>query len=103
MCRPSVMQKKRKTNRRGHREHREDGEEWKMQRVNSFSVFWISLCTLWLGGFNPPSAAPPRDEILRLVPDDAGLCLLVQNLRDQFDRFHQSPFADRMAASPIGR
>ena len=65
-------------------------------------AFWISLCSLCLCG-SISFAAHPRDEILRLIPDDAGLCLLVQDLRGQIDRLKASPFAARLAASPMGR
>jgi hypothetical protein len=40
---------------------------------------------------------------LRLVPDDSGICLLVQNLRDHAQSLQQSPFAERLAASSIGK
>jgi hypothetical protein len=48
-------------------------------------------------------AASPRDEILRLIPDDSGLCILVQDLRGAAERIQQSPFAKALANSPIGR
>src|SRR3954447_17568015 len=73
-----------------------------MRLGNSFSCYWLSLSLLALFVSSFSQAASPRDEILRLVPDDVGLCLLVQNLRDQLDRLHQSPFAERFART-IGR
>src|SRR5262245_42462385 len=65
-----------------------------------FPSLIVACLSLWC---SPVLAAPPRDELLRLVPDDAGLCLFVQNLRQQLDRLHASPFAEKLAASPIGQ
>jgi hypothetical protein len=48
-------------------------------------------------------SASPRDELLRLVPSDAGFCVVVQGLRDQVERLQKSPFAARVAASPYGQ
>lgn len=64
------------------------------------SLFWSALCALCLCG---SICASPRDELLRLVPDDAGLCVIVRDLRDQFDRLAKSPFAAHFAASPLGQ
>src|SRR5262245_16661108 len=58
----------------------------------------VSLC---LGGYS--YSASPRDELLRLVPDDAGFCVIVRDLREQFDRLAKSPFAAHFAASPLGQ
>jgi len=74
-----------------------------MRLGNSFSCFWLPFCLLGLFASSFSQAASPRDEILRLVPDDVGLCLLAQNLRDQLDRLHRSPFAERFAKTSIGR
>jgi hypothetical protein len=74
-----------------------------MRLGNSFFSTWLSLCLFCLFGYSSSQAASPRDEILRLVPDDAGLCLLIQDLRDQLDRLHRSPFAARLAKTSIGR
>jgi hypothetical protein len=46
-------------------------------------------------------AAAPRDELLRLVPDDVGLCLVVQDLRGHAAALNDSPFAARLRASPF--
>lgn len=51
----------------------------------------------------PAKAATPRDELLRLVPDEAGFCLLIQGLREHSARLTASPFAARFAASPYGK
>lgn len=47
-------------------------------------------------------AAAPRDELFRLVPEDVGLCVLVQDLRSHVDALAGSPFAARVRASFLG-
>src|SRR5262245_18779518 len=47
-------------------------------------------------------AATPRDELLRLVPDDVGFCLVVEDLRGHADAFLRSPFFEQLRASPLG-
>lgn len=41
----------------------------------------------------PAPATSPRDELLRLVPDDVGFCLVVQDLRGKAADLLASPFA----------
>jgi hypothetical protein len=65
-----------------------------------FSFLLPSLCSLCLCG---SISASPRDELLRLVPDDAGFCVVVRDLRDQLGRLARSPFAAQVAASPFGQ
>ena len=36
----------------------------------------------------------PRDELLRLVPDDTAICLVVQGLRERSKAVAESPFAE---------
>jgi hypothetical protein len=49
-----------------------------------------------------PAFATPRDEVLRLVPEDVGFCLVVQDLRDHVDALTGSPFAEQFDQSPLG-
>lgn len=51
----------------------------------------------------PVSAGSPRDELLRLVPEDVGFCLVIQDLRGHSQAFLQSPFANKLWESPIGK
>jgi hypothetical protein len=44
-------------------------------------------------------AGTPREELLRYVPDDAGFCLVVQNLRGQLRELAASPFGQRVRES----
>src|SRR5947209_5346975 len=46
--------------------------------------------------------AVPRDELLRLVPGDAGFCVVLNDLRGQLAQLQSSPFAARLAASHLG-
>ena len=50
-----------------------------------------------------PAAAPaaPRDDLLRLVPDDFTFCLVVQNLRDHAQSNEHSRFLMALAKSPL--
>jgi hypothetical protein len=48
------------------------------------------------------SAATPRDEALRLVPEDVGFCLVLQDLRDHAQALTDSPFVQQFQASPLG-
>jgi hypothetical protein len=44
-------------------------------------------------------AQTPRSELLRLVPEDVGFCLVVQDLRGHAEALSRSPFAAQLAAS----
>src|SRR5580704_6216586 len=69
-------------------------------RTTSRSIlFWISLCPLCLGG---ESFAAPRDELLRLVPGDAGFCVVLNDLRGQLAQLESSSFTARLRASRLG-
>src|SRR5690349_20665085 len=48
-------------------------------------------------------AASPRDELLRLAPQDAALVLVVQNARDHVRAASESPFAEWFPSSGLGR
>jgi hypothetical protein len=61
---------------------------------------WVVLSSLYpLCLCGETRSAPPRDELLRLVPADAGFCVVVQDLRSHLARLEQSPFAARLGAS----
>jgi hypothetical protein len=60
---------------------------------------WAVLAALLLAG--PLVAASPRDELLRYVPDDAGFCLVVQNLRGHAAEVLASPFARAWGKSSL--
>jgi hypothetical protein len=61
---------------------------------------WAALAALLLASRLP--AASPRDELLRYVPEDAGFCLVVQNLRGHAADLLGSPFARAWGRSPLG-
>jgi hypothetical protein len=47
-------------------------------------------------------SATPADQLLRLVPDDVGFCVVVQDLRDQLATLRSSPFWRAFWATPVG-
>lgn len=51
---------------------------------------------------SPAVAAPPRDELLRLVPEDVGFCVVVQNLKTHLDAVVNSPFVEQFVRSDVG-
>lgn len=66
----------------------------------------LCLSFLCLGFLLPAApfaaAASPREELLRLVPQDVGFCLLVQDLREHSQAFLQSPFLAKLCGTPLG-
>jgi hypothetical protein len=68
----------------------------------------VVLCAALAGwlAVAPPCRAQPaaaREDLLKLVPDDFGLCLLVSDLRGHADRWRQSGWAASFWQSPLGR
>jgi hypothetical protein len=59
----------------------------------------IAILTVW----SVPAVvtAGPRDDLLRLVPDDYTFCVVVQNLRDQAKADGESSFLKGLADSPF--
>ncbi len=55
-------------------------------------VFAVNL-SLW--------AVTPREELLRLVPDSVGFCLVVQDLRSHAAALQDSPFVEQLSRSPF--
>jgi hypothetical protein len=47
--------------------------------------------------------ASPRDELLRLAPEDAALVILVQNAREHYRNLNESPFAKWFPTTAIGK
>ncbi len=64
------------------------------------AVLWALLATAV--PVVPAWALSPRDELLRLVSDDVGFCLVVQDLRGHVNQLLQSPFVAKWRTSPIG-
>ncbi|HEV3386401.1 MAG TPA: hypothetical protein VG097_16380, partial [Gemmata sp.] len=53
--------------------------------------------------FAGTAQASPRDEILRVAPADAALIVLVQNARDHYRNLSESPFAQWLPTTAIGK
>jgi hypothetical protein len=66
-------------------------------KAHFLALAWA--CTLAL----PAPAAAPRDEVLRLAPDDFALVAVVQNLRDHTTAVMESPFAAWFPTSALGK
>lgn len=49
----------------------------------------------------PLRAATPRDELLRLVPDSVGFCVVLQDLREYAAAWQSSPLLDQLRRSPL--
>jgi hypothetical protein len=60
-------------------------------------------CVAVATGALPLQALTPRAELLRLVPEDVGFCLVVQNLREHSAAFQGSAFLEQFRASPLGQ
>jgi hypothetical protein len=53
--------------------------------------------------FTLPATAAPRDEALRLAPDNFALVAVVQNLRDHTTALSESPFASWFPTTALGK
>ncbi len=62
-----------------------------------------ALLLMLLAAAAAPAAAAPRDELLRLVPDDVGFCLLLQDLRGHAAALRDSPFVEQVRISSLGQ
>jgi hypothetical protein len=62
----------------------------------------LAAAALLCGAAAPLPAAAPRDELLRFVPDDVGLCMVLQDLRGHTARLLGSPFVAGLRGSPMG-
>src|SRR5262249_38691552 len=54
---------------------------------------------------SPSSAqvAAPRDELLRLVPPDAGVCLVVNDLRGHWPKIRDAAWMKQLRESTLGK
>jgi hypothetical protein len=68
--------------------------------IESHWLFAILLLVTFVPSAN---ASTPRDNLLRLVPEDVGFCLVIQDLRQHSDSFLRSPFVKKFLESPIGK
>lgn len=63
-----------------------------------FAVLLVALL------FTPLCVAnPATDELLRLVPGDAGFCVVIQDLRKHSQQLEESPFMAGFRDSPLGK
>ncbi|MFL5328611.1 MAG: hypothetical protein ACJ8C4_06825 [Gemmataceae bacterium] len=67
--------------------------------MKSLLGFLCALCVLC----GSTLAASPRDELLKLVPSDAGFVVVVQDLRGQINRLREGPFAKKFLQTASGK
>lgn len=66
-------------------------------------ITWLlAVCACFLLPAVYCVAATPRDELLRLVPEDVGFCLVVQDLRGHVAALRDSPFLEQLRTSRFG-
>jgi hypothetical protein len=66
----------------------------------------LSCCLLFTAIYLLPPAycrAAPRDDLLRLVPDDVGFCLVISDLRTHTDKLHDTPWIKAVRQSRLGQ
>jgi hypothetical protein len=61
----------------------------------------LRVTLLALALLSLPAAASPRDELLRIVPEDYTFCVVAQNLRDQAKVGGDASFLPALAQSPL--
>src|SRR3954466_9281367 len=66
---------------------------------------WPFLLALLLPLALSPSgrAQTAREGLVRLVPDDFAVCLVLNDLRGQHDKLLRSPWVKRLTRSPLGK
>jgi hypothetical protein len=66
-------------------------------RTPSTKFFLLWALVLSAAGARPALAQTPREKLLRLVPDNVGLCLVIDDLRGHGQALLQSPFFKKFA------
>src|SRR4051794_30116287 len=61
---------------------------------------WAILASLCAATFSTALAGTPREELLALVPPDAGITLVVEDLRTHAQEILASPLVQRLRALP---
>ncbi len=72
-------------------------------QVGLATSHWPLAIILLIALAHPAPASTPRDDLLRLVPEDVGFCLVIQDLRGHSDAILRSPFIKKWWESPIGK
>jgi hypothetical protein len=77
-----------------------DDSSFARARLVYFLSSFSSLC-LCASVVSSSLAAAPRDELLRLVPDSVGFCLVVQDLRGHAAALQASPVVEQLSQSSL--
>jgi hypothetical protein len=72
-----------------------------MNTAHRIAVVFALPAVLVLAAQGP--SPPPRDDLLRLVPDDVAFCVVVQDLREHWAAISASPFAGQFRQSPVSK
>ena len=67
--------------------------------MKSFFASLCVLCALCGSTFS----ATPKDEVIRLVPNDAGFVVVLQDFRGHAAKFRDSPFVKQFMQTPQGK
>ncbi len=67
----------------------------------SARVFLLCVLCDSVVSFSSLALAAPRDELLRLVPDSVGFCLVIQDLRSHAASLQNSPLLEQLSQSPL--
>ncbi len=73
-----------------------------MISLDRSSRTWLLCAAAFLTPVAALRAASPRDELLRFVPNDAGFCFVMQDLRVHAAELADSPFVEQVRKSPLG-
>src|SRR4051794_429207 len=63
--------------------------------------FGLTLLVLVAGLMPAPAQEPATAELLRRVPDDLGLCVVVSDLRGQLERWQKQEWFKKIEANPL--
>jgi hypothetical protein len=66
-------------------------------------LLWLALLPLLFCGAGLVSAASPRGQLLRYVPDDTALCMLLEGMRERGNALALSPLVTKLSESPLGK
>src|SRR5262245_37683941 len=62
----------------------------------------LAVVPILLAAASQAGALSPAEELLRLVPDDVGFCVVVRDLRGHSAALMQSPLVEHFRVSPQG-
>src|SRR5262249_29409663 len=81
------------------------GCETRKGRGQRLYLLWPIACCLaaWLALPSRAATPPPRENLLQLVPNDVGFCMVVSDLREHSKQLRDAPWVKALRESPLGR